>query len=89
MTKLNTLVNQPLTDRCHRMASFSSAMPSCRNEADSRVDAYLIQSVFVSPTGSGLKKRCGVCTSQRGTSGTDSRASCNGTRFDMNIRSDY
>lgn len=73
MTKLNTLVNQPLTDRCHRMASVSSAMPSCHNEADSRVDAYLFQSVLVSPNGSGLKKRCGVCTSQRGTRGTDAR----------------
>ena len=54
MTKLNTLVNQPLTDGCHRMASFSGAMSSCCNEADSRVDAYLFQSVFGSPTGSGL-----------------------------------
>ena len=54
MTTQNTLVNQPLTDGCHRMASFSSAMPSCCNEADSRADAYLFQSVFVSPTGSGL-----------------------------------
>ena len=89
MTKLNPLGNQPLTDRRHRMASVSSAMPSWHNEADSRVHAYLFQSVFVSPNGSGLKKRCRVCTSQRGTHGTVSRASCNGTRFDMNIRSDY
>ena len=54
MTELNTLVNQPPTDRCHRMSSLPGAMPSCGNEADSRVDAYLFQSVFVSPNGSGL-----------------------------------